>query len=73
MDRFFIRPATEGAVITDPETGDVIEAEGRDLPRNTYWLALVLRGDMIEVPKPADPAGKSTRRAADAVAATTQE
>ncbi|VVN10187.1 hypothetical protein PS639_03746 [Pseudomonas fluorescens] len=37
MSRMTVYPAA-GRVVPDPEAGDDLPAEGRDVPRDAYWL-----------------------------------
>lgn len=55
MDRFFIRPAAVGARVEDPETGDVLKAEGEWKPRDPHWIRQELRGDVVVTEPPGEP------------------
>ena len=53
LDTFRLRPAVAGARLQDPVTGDRLPDEGVRKPRNAYWLGLLIRGDVAEVPRRA--------------------
>jgi hypothetical protein len=48
-ERFTIRPAVEGARLIDPDSGDILPAEGAEVLRSAYWLMCLARGDVIEI------------------------
>ncbi|MBP0492170.1 DUF2635 domain-containing protein [Roseomonas indoligenes] len=51
-----VKPA-KGLAVRDPELNDALPSEGRDVPRNEYWLRRIAEGDVREVEeKPAKPA-----------------
>ena len=51
MSRMTVYPAA-GRVVPDPEAGGHLAAEGRDVPRDTYWLRRLRVGDVTtEAPK----------------------
>lgn len=59
MSRMTVYPA-EGRVVPDPEAGGRLAAEGRDVPRDTYWLRRLRDGDVTtEAPKKAKAATKT--------------
>jgi len=41
-----------GRIVPDPARGDDLPADGRSVPRNTYWLRALNAGD-VEVVEPA--------------------
>lgn len=45
MSRMTVYPAA-GRVVPDPEAGGTLAAEGRDVPRDTYWLRRLRVGDV---------------------------
>lgn len=73
MDSFFIRPACPGADIRDPETGDRLPDKGQDKPRTPHWIALQIRGDVVEgaaeesslPPSPVDAATQTAKPKTD--------
>ena len=48
----YIRPK-EGLVIPDLDRGDVLPAEGRDVPVTDFWLRRLRDGDVIPADAPA--------------------
>lgn len=78
MDSFYIRPACPGADIRDPETGDRLPVSGDDKPRSPHWIALKMRGDVVEgqlpeaeqpsAPEAIDPAPPPAKAKADKTA-----
>lgn len=59
MSRMTVYPAA-GRVVPDPEAGGLLAAEGRDVPRDTYWLRRLRDGDVTnEAPKKAKAATKT--------------
>ncbi|NHR08009.1 DUF2635 domain-containing protein [Chromobacterium haemolyticum] len=54
----FVKPVG-GCEIADPERGDLLSLEGRDVPENQYWLRREAEG-VIErtAPPEAKPKGK---------------
>ena len=45
MSRMTVYPAA-GRVVPDPEAGGTLAAEGRDVPRDSYWLRRLRVGDV---------------------------
>lgn len=45
MSRMTVYPAA-GRVVPDPEAGGTLAAEGRDVPRDAYWLRRLRVGDV---------------------------
>lgn len=60
MTRITVYPV-EGRVVPDPELGGVLPPEGREVPRDPYWLRRLRVGDVTDK-KPA--AGKASTKAA---------
>lgn len=59
MSRMTVYPAA-GRVVPDPEAGGTLAAEGRDVPRDTYWLRRLRDGDVTtEASKKAKAAPKT--------------
>lgn len=59
MSRMNVYPAA-GRVVPDPEAGGTLAAEGRDVPRDTYWLRRLRDGDVTtDAPKKAKAAPKT--------------
>ena len=59
MSRMTVYPAA-GRVVPDPEAGGTLAAEGRDVPRDTYWLRRLRDGDVTtDAPKKAKAAPKT--------------
>jgi hypothetical protein len=54
-----VKPA-RGLAIRDPDLLDLLPAEGREVPRNDYWLRRLADGDVREVEAKAAPAGKDS-------------
>lgn len=53
MTRLTVYPA-EGRKTPDPEAGDYLPPEGRDVPRNAYWLRRLSDKDVTDqAPKKA--------------------
>lgn len=50
MKTIFVKPKT-GAKIRFPETKQLLEAEGQDVPDNNFWRRRVLEGDVVMVEK----------------------
>lgn len=63
MSRMTVYPAA-GRVVPDPEAGGNLPAEGRDVPRDAYWLRRLQDQDVTRdapkkakaTPNPAAPA-----------------
>lgn len=60
----FIKPATravldpdrrEPLLVPDPERGDYLPKEGREVTPSDYWTRRVLDGDVKEATPPAQP------------------
>lgn len=59
MSRMTVYPAA-GRVVPDPEAGGTLAAEGRDVPRDAYWLRRLRDGDVTtDAPKKAKAALKT--------------
>lgn len=59
MSRMTVYPAA-GRVVPDPEAAGTLAAEGRDVPRDTYWLRRLRDGDVTtDAPKKAKAAPKT--------------
>jgi hypothetical protein len=51
MSRMTVYPA-EGRVVPDPEAGGNLPAQGRDVPRDAYWLRRLQDQDVtLDAPK----------------------
>jgi hypothetical protein len=62
MSRMTVYPA-EGRVVPDPETGGDLPAEGRDVPRDAYWLRRLQDQDVTrDAPKRPRPPQKPRLR-----------
>jgi hypothetical protein len=48
-----------GRIVRHPETGQVVPAEGLDVPRSGYWLRRLQDGDLTEMPPGASGKKKS--------------
>ena len=63
MSRMTVYPAA-GRVVPDPEAGGTLAAEGRDVPRDAYWLRRLRVGDVTtDAPKKAKAATKPSASA----------
>ena len=63
MSRMTVYPAA-GRVVPDPEAGGNLPAEGRDVPRDAYWLRRLQDQDVTrDAPKKAKPTPKPTAAA----------
>lgn len=62
-ETFFVKPANRGATIIDPASNEKLDPKGAEKPRDPYWLALVERGDVVEIEPPAsdEPKSKSAK------------
>ena len=59
MSRMTVYPAA-GRVVPDPQAGGTLAAEGRDVPRDAYWLRRLRDGDVTtDAPKKAKAAPKT--------------
>jgi len=47
-----------GRVVRHPETGEIVPAEGLDVPRAAYWLRRLQDGDLTEKAPAKAPAKK---------------
>lgn len=47
MNRKRLKPA-QGRAVPDPERGDQLPADGRDLVLSDYWLRRLADGDVVE-------------------------
>lgn len=55
--RITVRPAP-GRVVPDPEAGDLLPAEGREVPDNAWWRRRLADGDITtHAVKPAKSQG----------------
>jgi hypothetical protein len=50
----FVKPVT-GRTIPDPDRGDVLPVEGREVVDNQYWFRRVQDGDVFESVDPIIP------------------
>ncbi|MBD8592361.1 DUF2635 domain-containing protein [Pseudomonas sp. CFBP 8758] len=50
MNRITVVPA-KGRAVPDPETGELLLAEGREVPDDAYWRRRLADGDVV-VPTP---------------------
>lgn len=56
----FVKPK-DGRSVTDPDRGDLLPAEGREVSANQYWYRRQLDGDVvIEPPVEQEPADEAT-------------
>lgn len=60
MTRFTVYPV-EGRVVPDPELGGVLPPEGREVPRDAYWLRRLRVGDVTDK---KNAVGKASSKAA---------
>lgn len=59
MTRMTVYPAA-GRVVPDPEAGGDLPAEGREVPRDSYWLRRLRDQDVtLDPPKPAKATTKT--------------
>lgn len=59
MSRMTVYPA-EGRVVPDPEAGGNLPAEGREVPRDAYWLRRLQDQDVtLDAPKKAKATPKN--------------
>jgi hypothetical protein len=59
MSRMTVYPA-EGRVVPDPEAGGNLPPEGREVPRDTYWLRRLQDQDVTtDAPKKAKATPKT--------------
>ena len=59
MTRMTVYPAT-GRVVPDPEAGGDLPAEGREVPRDAYWLRRLRDRDVtLDVPRQAKATTKN--------------
>jgi hypothetical protein len=58
-DSLFLKPAKDGLLVRDPDTGKALAAEGEYKPRSTYWIRRLKTGDVIA----ATPSGKTASAA----------
>lgn len=49
-DKLHIKPAREGLIVRDPNTGIALKAEGESKPRSRYWLKRLRDKDVVAVP-----------------------
>lgn len=56
----YLKPV-EGRAVTDPDRGDLLPAEGREVEPTQYWQRRINDGDVVEAP-PRQPkaAGKAS-------------
>lgn len=50
-----VKPATQGAVIRDPQTKRPLPAEGGQVPETSFWMRRLRAGDVVlvgELPPP---------------------
>ena len=43
----FVKPC-EGRQVPDPDRGDILPADGREVPPSQYWQRRVVDGDVVE-------------------------
>jgi len=48
MTRITVYPV-EGRVVPDPELGGTLPPDGREVPRDAYWLRRLRAGDVTEM------------------------
>jgi len=65
MDRFFLKPANPEILVPIPGTNTHLPAEGKEVPKTSYWLRRLKDGDVLEgtakaaaKPKVAEPPRK---------------
>jgi hypothetical protein len=56
---YAVKPAP-GRIVPDPEYGDDLPAEGRDVPKTPYWVRRLKDGDVIEA-QTKKPVGKPAK------------
>lgn len=49
----FVKP-TEGRAVPDPQRGDILPADGREVEPNQYWQRRVNEGDVVEADPPTE-------------------
>ncbi|NKE43577.1 DUF2635 domain-containing protein [Roseomonas frigidaquae] len=57
----YVIPA-EGLKVPDPVLRDHLPAEGREVPRDAYWMRRLADGDVIETLPPAAPVAEGSDR-----------
>lgn len=55
MSNLFLKPSP-GLIVRDPESGEILPAEGRHKTDNEFWRRRLRDGDVIE----ADPAAEKS-------------
>lgn len=55
MTTMYVKPAAD-RVVPDPDRGDNLPAEGREVPETQYWLRRLADGDAVRA-KPAKAKG----------------
>jgi hypothetical protein len=46
----YVKPLVK--LVRDPKTLDHLPPEGREVPRDTFWLRLIKEGDVVECKPP---------------------
>lgn len=54
MQPFYVKPSQPDGRIEDPETGDLLPADGDWKPRDPHWLREIMRGDVVEAEPPEE-------------------
>ncbi len=47
MKQLFVKPARNGLIVRDPQTGKPLSAEGEQKPDTTYWRRRLRDGDVV--------------------------
>lgn len=58
MSRMHVKPAP-GRVVPDPERRDELPEDGREVPRNAYWVRRLKDGDVTETKSPKKAGAKT--------------
>lgn len=57
----YLKP-TAGRTVPDPERGDALPPEGREVEATQYWQRRINDGDAAEVAAPAAPVTSSNKK-----------
>jgi hypothetical protein len=55
-EQLFLKPAKDGLIVRDPDTGKALAATGEYKPHTTYWIRRLKTGDVIA----ATPSGDTS-------------